>query len=769
MKNPFTLPSGASLVHAAQSFLFSVGFAYPLLLALQLPASPMLCCQCCALAAGVYVLLGFVRRMQGLFYPLLALAMAVVLIPLLGQPLYNALTLMLSGQPLALAAYARPITLVVSLFSVALGVSIARSDSAFFLTVTLTFGVLFAVSFSGAQVSAMALLPLCGAVLLSARARGVSLLHLAPSMLLVLALTAALLPPDGTTAPLLTDFAARVRQTIDDYFFFNDARTAFSLSATGYQPLGSNRLGGPVAPADTPVMQVETSGKTLLRGAIRNQYTGLAWEDATSQRRYLYVNPRFYSLKTDLFDLSRPSGALREDLLAQETITVTLRADASSTLYLTQRFRSPRGNGIVAYFSPSGEVFATHSLESGESYTFSGVRLTSESPGVRSLVLSAADAQDAYAQTVRDENLALPDSVGEQVYALANQITARLDNDYDRAAAICLHLQNSYPYTLLQNEPPATQDYVTWFLFEERQGYCTAFASAMAVMCRAIGIPARYIEGYATMPDADGIARVTQQQAHAWVEVYFPGFGWLTFDPTPGIGQAPDTTAGSAQDDSPNDAQDEPPVENPDAPSSSPEATSTPTPSPTPSPSPTVLPTPTPEHNDPAVTPTPEITHTPVPQPSPTPRPTPTPKPDTPDSRAPWSALLLLLLLALLALVCWRLIVTSPAHAAARVRLQNDALLLWYRAIEEALAALGIVAGAGEPPATFLARAQETLVDAPDLLALGRAVCAARYSRHKVNRTQVEQAQKIYRELLERMSPAQVLRLYARRIPPRRA
>lgn len=753
MKNPFILPSGALLAHTAQGLLFGMGIAYPLLLALHLPAAFSLCALCCALAAGVYLLLGRIRRMQVLFYPLVALAMGIVLLKHLGQPLSNAVTLLLSGQPLALAAYARPVTILFSLFATTLGLALARSESSFFPTVMVACVVLFAVSFSGAQVGGAAFLPLIGTILLCARAKGVSLLRLAPCAALVLLLTLCLLPSANTTSPLLRDFAAQVRQAIDDYFFFNDARTAFSLTTTGYQPLGSEQLGGAVAPADTPVMQVKTSGRTLLRGAIRNEYTGLAWRDATTQRRYLYINPRFSALRDDLFDLSRPGSALREALPELETITVTLRADASSTLYFTQRFHSPRGDGIVPYFSPSSEVFATHSLTAGESYAFSGMRLTSETPGVRSLVLSAADAQDEYAQTARAENLSLPDSVGEEVYTLANQIVSRLDNDFDRAAAICLHLQNSYPYTLLQSTPPAARDYVTWFLFEEEQGYCTAFASAMAVMCRAVGIPARYIEGYVATPDADGIARVTQQDAHAWVEVYFPGFGWLSFDPTPGIGQSPDATG----------AQESAPSANPDAPTPSPEGTPSPTPSPVPSPTPTAtpIPTPTPEHHDPAVTPTPEIT----PTAPPTSAPSPTPEPDAPESNTSWGFLLLLVLLALIG---WRLITASPAHAAARVRMPNDALLIWYGAIEDALFALGIRAAIGEPPATFLARAQEALGTSPDLLNLGRAVCTARYSRHKLSRTQVEQARSVYHALLERMSPVQVLRLYARRLLPRR-
>ncbi len=766
MKNPFQRPPGSAFAHALGGMLFALGTAYPLLLALNLPVHFSLCAACCAAAAGLYLLLSIIKRAQWLFYPLLILVMLVPFIPYLRHPLGNALTLLLSGQPLALAAYARPAAVLVSLMAFVLGLSLARSEAPFFPTALIACGVLFAVSFSG--VSAVTLFPLIASLLLCARAQGVSFLRLAPSAALVFLLTALCLPYAGSTVPLLTDTAEKVRRAIDDYLFFNDARTAFSLSTTGYQPLGSDRLGGPAAPADTPVMQVETSGRTLLRGVIKNEYTGLAWQDSTTQRRYLFVNPRFHALRDDLFDLSRPGGALREKLPAQETITVSMRTDATSTLYLTQRSSAPKGEGIVAYFSPSSEVFATHSLESGESYAFSAMRLTGETPGVRSLVLESLDPQDSYLADVRAQYLQLPASVGAQVHALASEICARLNNDYDRAAAICLYLQNTYPYTLLQREPPVTRDFVTWFLFEEQKGYCTSFASAMTVMCRTLGIPARYIEGYAAAPDDDGIARVTHQQAHAWVEVYFPGFGWLSFDPTPGIGQSPDAGSAAPPDD---------PTASPDAPTPSPDGTPeesaasptpTPTPPPTPSPTPTILPTPTPEHNDPSVTPTPRLTPTPSPAledtPSPAPSPTPPPKPDDPDKPNPFKWIVIAALLLLLALIVWRLYSAAPSVAVSRVRLTNDALLIWYAAIAEALRAMGIVPDAGEAPATFLHRAQQQLGGQIELLRLGRGVCAARYSRHKLSRKQLEHAQAVYAALLERLSLVQALRMYARRL-----
>ena len=70
-------------------------------------------------------------------------------------------------------------------------------------------------------------------------------------------------------------------------------------------------------------------------------------------------------------------------------------------------------------------------------------------------------------------------------------------------------------------------------MLTSKSGYCTYFASALGVMARIAGIPSRYIEGYLVKADESGVIEVTGENAHAWVELYFDGFGWLSFDPTP--------------------------------------------------------------------------------------------------------------------------------------------------------------------------------------------------------------------------------------------
>ena len=762
MKKPFfSLPPDLRL-NLLITFSAGFGCALPLCMALGLTIHVKLIANLCLGITLVFALFDCIPRLRALPPVLILVAVAALCVRYADRwaSVSGALMLYLSGQPLALAAYSRAISVLLCLLFTGMAASLARSGHAFFPLAFLTVTLLLAVSFFSQNAKALLFVPLVFALLLSSRAHGVRYTRILPCAVVVLAITFAFAPLAGQTNAQLSGFAERVQRAIGDYLFFTDARTTFSLSTAGWQPLGAEQLGGPVSPTDEPVMQVYATGRTLLRGTVKNTYTGSAWTDTTEQRRYLLINPRFAALRHNLFDLDRPDSNAREGLLAYEPMIVSMRQDAASTLFLTQRFTSPAGEDIVAYFAPSSEVFATRSLTGGMRYTFTGSRLTGESEGVRAAVLSCADTPDPYLAQVRETYLALPAQVSDATRFLAQQITAQADNDFDRASALCTYLQRHFTYTHAQNIPPAGSDFVSWFLFEEQAGYCTSFASAMAVLGRAVGLPTRYVEGYVALPDADNIARVTQENAHAWVEVYFNGFGWLAFDPTPGTGFAPDGSGSNDPDATEQDNDED--SENSDAPTPTP--TVNPTPSPEPTAAPTPTPSPTPEHDDPSVTPTPEIT--PAPTPTPTPVPTPTPAPDDPPENPPqppwlWALLILLLLLAAAALRLW---LSTPAHQAAKLTRTNDQLFVWYTACVQALTALGIAPHGGEAPASYMERAQTTLGGTPPLSGLGKALCISRYSAHKLARVQVGRAQNTYRALLRRMTLRQRIRMYARRL-----
>jgi hypothetical protein len=117
---------------------------------------------------------------------------------------------------------------------------------------------------------------------------------------------------------------------------------------------------------------------------------------------------------------------------------------------------------------------------------------------------------------------------------LAQQITSKFSNEYDKAAGVESYLKTHYAYNLDLSGPRAS-DPLANFLFVRRSGHCEYFASAMTVLLRSAGIPARYVTGFlpGEFNDLGGDYIIRQSDAHAWVEVYFPGYGWITFDPTP--------------------------------------------------------------------------------------------------------------------------------------------------------------------------------------------------------------------------------------------
>lgn len=174
----------------------------------------------------------------------------------------------------------------------------------------------------------------------------------------------------------------------------------------------------------------------------------------------------------------------------------------------------------------------TSSLHSPQhSYVPLGYDVVSDAglPSAQTLRLAPTE----YPPDIRLVYLRLPD-VTPQVGDLARNVTAKANNNYDRAIALQDYLRNNYRYTL---DPPAIEpsDPIGSFLFKSKSGYCEYFAAAMAVMLRTLDVPSRLVNGFQTGAynriGKDFVVRA--RDAHSWVEAYFPNYGWVPFDPTP--------------------------------------------------------------------------------------------------------------------------------------------------------------------------------------------------------------------------------------------
>jgi transglutaminase-like putative cysteine protease len=156
-------------------------------------------------------------------------------------------------------------------------------------------------------------------------------------------------------------------------------------------------------------------------------------------------------------------------------------------------------------------------------------------------VVSIADkgslrrAPATYTEAIRRAYMQTPSTLPQRVRDLARKVVEGRDNPYDKAEAIESFLRTNYRYAPVVRPPPPGRDPVDWFLFDLKEDFCEYFASSMVMMLREVGVPARLVEGFTsgTFDPTVGKYVVKQVNAHAWVEVYFPTYGWIEFEPTP--------------------------------------------------------------------------------------------------------------------------------------------------------------------------------------------------------------------------------------------
>jgi hypothetical protein len=145
------------------------------------------------------------------------------------------------------------------------------------------------------------------------------------------------------------------------------------------------------------------------------------------------------------------------------------------------------------------------------------------------------ESEPVYPDWVLDRYLQLPEKVPDRVLSLARELTVSQQTPYDKAVAIERYLR-TFPYTLDLPAKPLGADIADYFLFDIKKGYCDYYATTMVVLARAVGIPARFVNGFigGTYEDENDRYVITADQAHSWVEIYFPEHGWIPFEPTAG-------------------------------------------------------------------------------------------------------------------------------------------------------------------------------------------------------------------------------------------
>lgn len=197
----------------------------------------------------------------------------------------------------------------------------------------------------------------------------------------------------------------------------------------------------------------------------------------------------------------------------------TVASDGSAeTLFAT---------GQVPNYDDVEAVFDRDGIEPNMPYRVSG-----SASKARASDLSRASTD--YPDWLAQRYLSLPDSITPRTSDLARALTASSSGPYEQARAIEAYLRDTIVYDESVSAPPGNADVVDYVLFERQRGYCEYYASAMAVMLRTLGVPSRVTVGFfpGNYDDTQGGYVYLQRNAHAWVEVFFPGYGWIPFEPT---------------------------------------------------------------------------------------------------------------------------------------------------------------------------------------------------------------------------------------------
>jgi len=286
---------------------------------------------------------------------------------------------------------------------------------------------------------------------------------------------------------------------------------------------------GEIQQSSSLVMHVQIDGDPhgsydlKWRGVTLNVFDGKTWFNPHAQHVVTSMGQgRFLLLQTGSrgksLRLSEPAQPIHYRVLTEPL--------ASNVFFLAPTARLLQGNYRLLSMDTGDAVFDLDPEHPVGRYEATS-DIAQPSPG------ELRAASNDYPPEILLNYLQLPPLDG-RVVSLAQQIAASADNTYDKTAAIDRYLRTHFGYTL-QLPRTVPRDPVANFLFERKQGHCEYFASSMAIMLRVVGIPSRVVNGFRTgeFNDVTSQYLVRASNAHSWVEAYFPGYGWISFDPTP--------------------------------------------------------------------------------------------------------------------------------------------------------------------------------------------------------------------------------------------
>jgi transglutaminase-like putative cysteine protease len=334
------------------------------------------------------------------------------------------------------------------------------------------------------------------------------------------------------TLPTHVEIRESWRRTSNDWFSgesFENLFSSVNKEEDSQAKIFQNSLG-----LGTQISQSEEIVFLVYAPSASLNYPRLYWR---GQVYDVYENGRWFisnseeDLQNESVDMDIPDIQYRSRL----SFTFDVYTPSQLLLFTAGQPISVNQNTVVLYKNvPPSEtrydvltLLASPSLERGDL-----VRISSMMANPTIAELQTASTQ--YPSWVLENYLHLSENFSSDIQSLAMEISQPYDNPYDKSMAITNYLRNAIQYSPTVSIPEDVEDPLAYFLFDLKSGFCNYSASAVVLMLRSIGIPARLAVGYAEGESEiqNNVYTVRERDYHAWPEVYFPEYGWVEFEPT---------------------------------------------------------------------------------------------------------------------------------------------------------------------------------------------------------------------------------------------
>lgn len=355
----------------------------------------------------------------------------------------------------------------------------------------------------------------------------------------------------------------------------NPEKVDFGISFTGYSEDGD--VGGTLTESSDEALRITSTtyigNNIYLIGNIRNSFDGTKWNNDLDMDTFPNeYNEYVYDVSETLYAIYRSGDQFKaKSLYTTNSIDITFEdlytrslfhpfktysvetdkeGDKFSDNLLDMRFNKPKGEGTsyeITYLNLNlGSMYFDELIEQQGQYHYSNEENTYAQEFSRFVIqdpiLNKFDLQNNFeqqlhkrAQYIRQNYTQVYEGLPQRVRELAVSVTEGCSTDYEKLVALESYL-NTFTYTTSPKQPSKGTDLIDFLLFNTQEGYCTYYATAFAVMARCLDIPTRYVQGFCVVTNGQNNRfqySAYNRDAHAWVEAYIEGIGWIPFEPTP--------------------------------------------------------------------------------------------------------------------------------------------------------------------------------------------------------------------------------------------